>query len=166
MPDPGSGREPAALVDTVIEDARWRRCGIAALAERAAQAALEQAGRDPQAHEIGLLAADDARVGALNAEFRGKAQPTNVLSWPAGVDLAPVADGPVYLGDVALAFETCAAEAAAAGLSLEDHATHLVVHAVFHLLGQDHATEADAEAMEALEVKTLARLGVANPYSG
>jgi len=167
MPEPGPG--PAAgLVDAAVEDDRWEACGLAALAERAARAALRESGLDPDRYEIGLLAADDARIAALNAEFRGKPRPTNVLSWPAGPGLT-AASGPdeaVFLGDVALAYETCAAEAEAAGLTLADHAAHLVVHAVLHLLGHDHAAEAEAESMEALEVKTLARLGVANPYSG
>ena len=153
------------MVDAIIEDPRWQNIDLATLAERAARAALRTAGRDPGSCEIGLLAADDARVAAMNAEFRGMARPTNVLSWPAGPQPAPVPGAPVCLGDIALAFETCAAEAEAAGRSLADHATHLVVHAVLHLLGHDHAGEADAEVMETLEVKTLATLGVGNPYS-
>ncbi|MBP7241070.1 rRNA maturation RNase YbeY [Amaricoccus sp.] len=156
--------EAGGPVDTLIEDARWEALGLPALADRAAAAALEAAGLDPGGCEIGLLAADDARIAALNAEWRGKQDATNVLSWPS-------ADGPAlpgearFLGDLALAFETCAAEAEAAGVPAADHVTHLVVHGVLHLVGHDHEDDGEAEAMEALERKVLASLGVADPYS-
>ncbi len=157
--------EPAPLVEVVIEDPRWEALDLPALAERAARAALAAAGGDPEGSEIGLLGADDARIAALNAAFRGKAAPTNVLSWPSGE--GPAAPGEArFLGDLALAWETCRAEAEAAGIAPADHVTHLVVHGVLHLLGHDHADDAEAEAMEALETKILASLGVANPYRG
>ena len=159
MAEPGG----PPLVEVVIEDARWEALGIAALAERAARAALAAAGGDPDASEIGLLAADDARIAKLNAAFRGKAGATNVLSWPSGE--GPATPGEArFLGDLALAWKTCAQEAEEAGVSLEDHVTHLVAHGVLHLVGHDHAEEAKAAAMEALESKILASLGVANPY--
>ena len=154
------------LVEAVVEDPRWEAAGVEAIAERAARAALAAAGRDPARHEIALLLGDDARIAALNAGFRGKAAPTNVLSWPA-FDLGvpdPEAE-PLFLGDLALAYETCAREAAAAGIALADHAAHLVVHGVLHLLGHDHEDDAEAEAMEALETNVLASMGIANPYS-
>jgi len=153
---------PEALVETVVEDPRWGALGVEALAERAARAAVAAAGVDPDGCEIALLAADDARVAALNAAFRGKAAATNVLSWPSGETAAP--GEARFLGDMALAYETCLAEAAATGVPPADHVTHLVVHGVLHLLGHDHETDAEAEAMEALETKVLASLGVANPY--
>ena len=154
----------AALVDVVVEDPRWEPLGLEDLTERAARAAVAAAGREPAACEIGLLAADDARIAGLNAEWRGKPGPTNVLSWPAAE--APLAPGePRFLGDLALAWETCAAEAAAAGRAPADHVAHLVVHGVLHLLGHDHEDDAEAEAMEALETKVLASLGVADPYN-
>ena len=96
---------------------------------------------------------------------------TNVLSWPAFAGGAPEeppglpGEGPLFLGDLALAYETCLREAEAAGVPLADHVAHLVVHGVLHLLGHDHADDAEAEAMEDLETKVLASLGVANPYS-
>jgi probable rRNA maturation factor len=154
------------LVETVIEDAHWEAAGLAAIAEQAARAALAAAGRDPDRHEISLLAGDDARIATLNAAFRQRKQPTNVLSWPAFAGPPPPpAGGPLFLGDLALAWGTCAREAAAAGIPLADHAAHLVVHGVLHLLGHDHADDAEAEAMEALETKALASMGLANPYS-
>lgn len=158
------------LVDLVLEELRWEEIDLPGLAERAARAALESAGLAPDDFEISLLAADDARIAALNAAHRGRTEPTNVLSWPAfrlAPGEAPPADPggmPVLLGDVALAFETCSREAAEAGLTLEDHATHLVVHGILHLLGFDHEDAAEADRMEALEAKILASLGVADPY--
>jgi probable rRNA maturation factor len=164
----------ASPVELVIEDARWEAEGIAALADRAATAALVAAGRDPTRHALALLACDDARIAELNAAFRGKPVATNVLSWPAFEGAppepgrGPEADGdgePLCLGDVALAFETCAREAEAAGLTPADHAAHLVVHGVLHLLGHDHDEDGAAVAMEAIETKALATLGIADPYS-
>lgn len=162
-----SDSETVALVDPVIEDARWTEAGLGPLAERAARAALLAAGLDPDRHELSLLGCDDARIAGLNAEFRGKPAPTNILSWPAfdGPAPAPEQDEPVFLGDLAIAYETCAAEAAAAGIPLGDHATHLVVHGVLHLLGYDHEMEDEADAMEAFETKILASMGLRNPYS-
>jgi probable rRNA maturation factor len=166
----------APLVDIVIEDASWDRFGLTALAERAARAALVGLRLDPARFEISLMACDDARIAGLNADFRGKPVATNVLSWPSeersaavsGEEPAPpvplipgVAES---LGDIAIAWETCAAEAAAAGKPLADHVTHLVVHGVLHLLGYDHVDEADAALMEAHEVRILATLGVSDPY--
>ena len=159
------------LVEAVIEDPRWEAAGIEAVAERAAREALSTVGRDPELHEIGLLACGDAKMAELNSAFRGKALPTNVLSWAAFAGLVPEeppglpGEGPLFIGDLALGYETCAREAEAAGIALADHAAHLVVHGVLHLLGHDHAEVDQAEAMEALETKVLASMGVAKPYS-
>ena len=147
-----------------MEDARWEVAGLEALAERAARAALESEGMDPKTKTIGLLGCDDSRIAALNAEFRGKAHATNVLSWPAGPADFAVPGEAEHLGDLALSYDTCAREASDAGLSLRDHATHLVVHGVLHLLGHDHETDEEADDMERMETKILASLGVADPY--
>ena len=114
-----------------------------------------------------IVATDDARIADLNAEYRGKPKPTNILSWPAfeGPPPAPEQDEPAFLGDLAIAYDTCAAEAAAAGIPLGDHVSHLVVHGVLHLLGYDHEMEDEADAMEAFETKILASMGLPNPYS-
>lgn len=115
-----------------------------------------------------LLFADDTEVQTLNCEWRGKDQPTNVLSFPMLTRaqlLALAPDGPPeLLGDIALAFETCAREAADKGVAVADHATHLIVHGLLHLAGYDHQAADDAETMEALEIKALASLGLGNPY--
>lgn len=120
--------------------------------------------------EISVRLTDDAEVHALNRDFRGKDRPTNVLSFPQVQDdllesLANSDDGEILLGDIVLARETCAHEANGKGISIVDHATHLIVHGTLHLVGYDHMDDAGAAAMEALEVKALASLGIANPYA-
>ena len=120
--------------------------------------------------EIAIRLTDDAEVHALNRDFRGKDKPTNVLSFPQVQDdllesLANSDDGEILLGDIVLARETCLREAEEKGISVADHATHLIIHGTLHLVGYDHMDDAAAAAMEALEVKALASLGIANPYA-
>ncbi|MEZ5796859.1 MAG: rRNA maturation RNase YbeY [Paracoccaceae bacterium] len=164
------------LVDTVIEDARWDEAGLPGLAEAAARATLAALGLPAAGFTLSCLGCDDARIARLNADFRGKAQPTNVLSWPsderaadqAGADPEPPEPGPdddpESLGDIAIAWETCAREAAGQGKPMADHVTHLVVHAVLHLLGYDHVEDEDATLMEGHEVRILASMGLPDPY--
>lgn len=164
------------LVDTVIEDPRWEGFGLAARADAAAAATLAALHMSAGGYTLCLMGCDDARIAELNAEFRQKGQPTNVLSWPAE-ELAAETTGdlpvvpepglrmPTELGDIAIAYDTCAREAAEQGKPFDAHVTHLVVHGVLHLLGFDHINDADAELMEATERRILASLGVADPYS-
>jgi probable rRNA maturation factor len=158
-------------VDTVIEEPRWQALGLEALAERAAAAVFARLKLDAQAFEIVVLGADDVRIAALNADFRGKPRPTNVLSWPSEERGAETEGGPPLppedpeLGDIALAYQTCAREAEAAGKPLHDHACHLIVHGILHLLGYDHVRDGDAALMEGLEIEILATMGIADPYS-
>jgi len=126
----------------------------AAVAERGAAA-----GEDA---EVSLCLADDARLRALNLRWRGVDKPTNVLSFPAA-DAGRLAE-PLTLGDIALAYETLAREASELGVPLADHYRHLVAHGFLHLLGYDHETAGEAERMEALESRIMARLGAADPY--
>jgi probable rRNA maturation factor len=112
-------------------------------------------------YEVSILLTDDQEMRALNRTWRGKDAPTNVLSFPASDD--PTEPG--LLGDVALAYETTLDEAQAIGIAVSDHAAHLVVHGVLHLLGFDHMEEDEAEQMEALERQALASLGIAGPYA-
>lgn len=162
---------PDARVDAALEDARWDAVGLEDWAHRALQAVLRHLAL-PEG-EVSLLGCDDARIAALNAEFRGKPTPTNVLSWPAeerGADSPgalprlPKAPHEAEWGDVAIAYETCAAEAAAQSKPLDAHVTHLLVHGILHLLGFDHENEADALLMERFEVEILDILGVPDPY--
>ncbi len=158
------------IVDCMIEDRRWLSVDLEALAEAAASATFAQLGLS--GFEVSLLACNDARIADLNADFRGKPTPTNVLSWPSderaaqvdgGQPLAPSSRDP-ELGDIAIAYDTCAAEAEAAGKTLSDHATHLIVHGVLHLLGYDHDRDQDAALMEGLEKQILGNMGLDDPY--
>ncbi len=159
-------------VDCLIEDTRWTAFELEPLAEAAVAAALEGVGLEPTVWDISLMACDDARIATLNADFRGKPQPTNVLSWPSverGVAAAgetPLTPDPTEpeLGDIAIAYDTCAAEAAAAGKPMADHVTHLIVHGTLHLLGYDHERDADATLMEGLESQILGNMGLSDPY--
>lgn len=134
-------------------DPGWRKAlpGIARLVRRAARAAL---GRRKGSLNIAL--ASDAAVRKLNARDRGKDKPTNVLSYPSG------ARG--FLGDVVLARQTVWREARAQGKTPAAHVSHLVAHGTLHLLGYDHEKRSEAERMEGLERRILARLGIADPY--
>lgn len=148
--------------------------GWAALAARAAETALSltpHAGlaEGDFAAEISVRFSDDAEVRQLNGAYRQKDKPTNVLSFPMVQPdlldaLANGDDGEALLGDIILAAETVFAEAAAKNVTVEAHATHLIVHGTLHLLGYDHGTEDEAEHMEAIERDALARLGIADPY--
>ena len=166
----------SACVEIVIEDDRWEAFGLEAAASRAFRVTLAHLGLDPALFQAVVMGCDDARIAALNGTFRDKAKPTNVLSWPSeergseyageAPDLpAPgTADDPAPLGDIAIAWETCAREAAEQGKSADDHVTHLLIHAVLHLLGYDHVDDEDAELMEATERQVLATMGIADPY--
>ena len=119
--------------------------------------------------EIAIRLTDNAEVRTLNRDYRQKDQPTNVLSFPMVKPgligaLAQTADQEILLGDIVLARETCAQEAAARGVSIESHATHLIVHGTLHLLGYDHMRDDEAEAMESLERRIMATLGLHDPY--
>ncbi len=161
------------LTDTIIEDQRWQDVDFEALAETAAQATLRHLGLDPAGYEIAILACDDTRIAELNTEFRDKATPTNVLSWPSA-ERAAENDGALpeplelpmdaELGDIAISYDTCAREAEAAGKAMQDHVTHLVIHGVLHLLGYDHIRDLDATLMEETEVLILGTLGIDTPY--
>ena len=151
------------MIEVEIEDDAWTSSppGAAAIAERAGQAVLDELEPTDDGEESGgvvLLTSDEA-VAELNQRFRGKAGPTNVLSFPA----PPNPEN--HLGDVALAYGVCTREAAEQGKTLGQHLAHLVVHGVLHLLGYDHETDGEAEAMEALERSILESLGVPDPYA-
>lgn len=163
-------------IDILIEAPEWEAVDLEGLAEAAVDASLAQLGVKSRFYSLSILACDDARIATLNSDFRGKQTPTNVLSWPSE-DRAPTTPGasprlplpdpngmPEELGDLALAYQTCAREAADGGKPLDQHLTHLLVHGLLHCLGFDHETDADAELMEGIETRILARLGVPDPY--
>ena len=158
-------------IDVIIEDDRWSDVALEALAEKAGAAVFQELGLAPE-WEVCVMACDDARIADLNAEFREKPTPTNVLSWPseergAEVDganpFAPKGPDP-ELGDIAIAYETCAREAQDAGKTFADHVTHLMIHGILHLLGYDHIRDLDATLMEQLETRILGKMGIDDPY--
>lgn len=165
------------LVEALVEDDGWGpEDALLENADAAAAAALRAAGIDPATVSVSMLFAGDAAVARLNASFRGKPAPTNVLSWPAfalspaepgGRPPLPPAPGAgrTPIGDVALASGVVRAEAAAQKLEVDAHVAHLVAHGVLHLLGYDHENDADAAVMEGLERVALAELGIADPYA-
>jgi len=159
----------AVAVDTIVEAGDWagkteNRTRLEQLAEGAVAGAIART--EPliaPAAEVAIVFSDDAHIRALNRRFREKDAPTNVLSFPAG---PPVAGryGPL-LGDVVLAFETVAAEAAEKGVPFDDYVSHMIVHGFLHLLGYDHETDEEAVVMEGLETAIMKDLGIADPYA-
>ena len=146
----------------------WGELARAAATAAIAESAFPQLGQGERAVELSIRLTSDAEVHALNAEWRGKDKPTNVLSFPlAGEDEfanATVAGPELLLGDIVLAHGVCEREAAEKDIPVERHAAHLLVHGTLHLLGYDHHEEDQAVDMEHREVRALARLGIGDPY--
>ncbi len=163
------------IIDLIIEDPRWSTLDLEQISNSVLDACLAHLGLDATNAEISVLACNDAKITQLNTDFRDKPSATNVLSWPAN-DLMPLAPGArpdppkpditgdMPLGDIAIAWETCHREAHHAGKQMTDHVTHLLVHAVLHLLGYDHIRDPDATLMMKNEVEILGKLGISNPY--
>ena len=143
-------------VTILTPDARWK--GVCPTVKRAAEAALSD--QKVKTAAVTILLSNDAEIRGLNQKYRAKNKPTNVLSFPNG----DVEEGVCQLGDIILAYETIAAESVAQKKPLKAHLTHLVIHGVLHLLGFDHEVEAEADIMEACEIRILSRMGIANPY--
>ena len=162
-------------LDVLIEDTRWVALDIEALAHAGVLATCDHLDIDDDAVEICVLACDDARIAALNSDFRDKSTATNVLSWPTeelashtpgGSPKSPTPDaaGALVLGNIAIAYDTCLREAAEMGRPVESHVTHLIVHGTLHLLGYDHIRDPDATLMEAIETEILGKMGINDPY--
>jgi probable rRNA maturation factor len=157
--------EPPSCAEIASSDSRWQSIGgFEALIPRLAAAALAEAGLDPLTHGVSIALLPGSEVQALNKAFRGKDSPTNVLSFPA----APPPGGAseqVFLGDVALSYETVMEEAIQQDKPALNHAAHLVVHGVLHLAGLDHGSDAGADHMERVERSILGKFGIPDPYA-
>ena len=157
----------------IVKDPRWDAEELSEIGARVAVVLSDYLTFPDMASAI-VMACDNTTISNLNQNFRGKLQPTNVLSWPSvdrsaphpgGWPALPRAEETSELGDIALAYETCHREAAQAGCLLSDHVLHLFVHGILHLLGYDHIDDQDAMIMERIEVEILSALGVVNPYN-
>ncbi|MGG7565299.1 rRNA maturation RNase YbeY [Rhodovulum sp. DZ06] len=179
-PEPEPSGPAWPRIDLALEDPDWDALpDPEGLLARACAAGFAAAGLSAEGWSVSVLLASDAEIAALNLDHRGKPGPTNVLSWPAH-DLAPEAEGDAppappdpdpmpgeeaeEIGDLALAFGVCAAEARTGGLTLADHVTHLALHGTLHCLGYDHISDADAELMEGLESRAMLAMGLRDPY--
>lgn len=157
----GSIEGPHPIVAAIeIASPLWRNVNDAESCVRGALAAA--AARVGGDGEVSILLADDAAVRALNRDWRGLDKPTNVLSFPA--QASKLAGVPALLGDIAIAYETLEREAAKEDKPMLHHLAHLVVHGYLHLMGYDHQTDSEAEAMEALEREILHGLRIPDPY--
>ncbi len=156
-------RKRPKLAIEVVEDAgNWSwNDDVAGIIEAAAAELATERDLAIETAAAAVVLSSDTKIAELNGKFRGKPKPTNVLSFPSGHGAAKG-----YLGDIVIACETVLREAEAEDIPPEHHLQHLVVHGLLHLLGHDHENTADAERMEALEIRILARLGIANPYTG
>jgi probable rRNA maturation factor len=161
MPTAARRTRPAPAIDILVESPRWRAAPDAAAVLRRAIGAAADSVDLPAGAALAIVLTDDAAMRELNGRWRGRAEPTNVLSFPAADRAAR--DG--ALGDIAIAYETTAREAEAEGKRFADHMAHLAVHGFLHLLGYDHQSADEADAMERLERMILARLGIADPYA-
>jgi probable rRNA maturation factor len=159
-----SGRKLPLEIDLTVEAGAWPdEAELYQVVERAVAATFAETGTKGSS-ELSIVFSDDAHIRALNAGWRGKDKPTNVLSFPA----FPHSGGgpmPPMLGDIVLAAETVARESALENKPLQHHITHLVIHGLLHLLGHDHETDAEADEMEGLERAALARLAIPDPYA-
>lgn len=150
--------EPVCLAEAIVEDERWdaQLGDTQGFTAKIWAAALHH---EPRLRgETAVLFGNDAQLHDLNNRFRQTDKPTNVLSFPSGQTNG-------FLGDIAIAFDTCEREATEKGIALADHSAHLLIHGLLHLIGYDHETAHDAEIMEQLETTILANLGVADPYA-
>lgn len=162
MSDRRQTRRTKLTIDVIEDAGDWSPIeDVSSLIEAAAAEVATEPGLLVAAGSANVVLSDDESVRALNGRYRGKPKPTNVLSFPAGGGAEPG-----HLGDIVLAMETLQREADAQDIPVEHHLQHLTVHGLLHLLGLDHETDVQAERMEALEIRILARLGIANPYTG
>jgi probable rRNA maturation factor len=152
-------------LDCVIEDARWKAVSdVTEICDRVAAACLPAINHDATMAATVMLS-NDRHLHELNARFRDQDKPTNVLSFPNDDEEPDPDTGALYLGDIAISYETVLREADESGKTLANHLTHMIVHGVLHLAGYDHLDDAEAEEMEGMEVDILQGLGIADPYT-
>ena len=157
--------EPVPLIDVMVESSRWNTAsGADATVRRALTEAAVAMGSDFKDRALAVLLSDDAAIRRLNAQWRGIDKATNVLSFPPAPNPGQQMEAVKSLGDIAIAYETTAREAAEENKAFDHHLAHLAVHGFLHLLGYDHDSETAAATMERLECVILARLGVRDPY--
>ncbi|MET0248492.1 MAG: rRNA maturation RNase YbeY [Sphingobium sp.] len=161
--------EVAVLHDTGWPGEDWENIATRAVTAAIAHSPYVAFLTDSATYEVAVKLTSDEEVHTLNRAYRNKDRPTNVLSFPmVQHDLleatANTDDGEVLLGDIVLAETVCAREAAEKGIGIANHAAHLIIHGTFHLMGYDHMVDAEAEAMEELEIRALATLGLPDPY--
>ncbi|MBL4646892.1 MAG: rRNA maturation RNase YbeY [Hyphomicrobiales bacterium] len=153
----------------VIEDSRWGFAegdgSFGAFLSKIAGSIVAGYPALSQPVQASVLLANDSRVQTLNRDYRNQDKPTNVLSFESGETEADPETGRLYLGDIAISFETVQREADEAGKTLLDHLSHMVVHGTLHLCGFDHLNDDEAEEMETLETAILETLGISNPYA-
>ena len=159
-------------VDLIVEDARWKRLNLFSIANAAFHETLSQLNLRSENFICCILACSSEKIKGLNAQFRGKNNYTNVLSFPSKAENYDTKSSlkfkanadPLELGDIAIAYDVCKKEADVSKIKFEDHVYHLIIHSVLHLLGYDHEEEINAAEMEKIEVQVLANLGISNPY--
>jgi probable rRNA maturation factor len=161
--------ETAVLVVDGWPEGEWKECAGSAVDRTVSITPHAGIASLTATIEVSIRFADDEEVRTLNRQYRGKDKPTNVLSFPMVQPdlietLANSDDGEILLGDIILACETCLREAGERGVSVEAHATHLIVHGTLHLLGYDHVQNDEADHMESLEREIMAQLGLHDPY--
>ena len=159
-------------VDLIVEDARWKTLNLLQIANSAFKETLSQLNLRSENFICCILACSDRKIRGLNSQFRGKNNPTNVLSFPSTLETSLIKRisklesnvEPFELGDIAIAYELCKKEADTSKIDFEHHLYHLIIHSVLHLLGYEHGEDTDAAKMEKIEVQILANLGITNPY--
>lgn len=149
----------ALIMDLRVECTQWQTLpDLETVCQRAFEAGLTEHGYKADA-QLDVVLGDDALLADLNAQWRGKTGPTDVLSFPA------TAQPNSFLGDIAIAYGVASSDAKTGGKTLPAHLSHLLIHGLLHLLGHDHIEDEDAKRMEHLERAALARLGIDDPYS-
>jgi len=160
-------------IEVIIDHQGWENEGLDLLAMQTYDNVMGYFGYDPELYEVSLLACNDARISVLNQKFRSQETATNVLSWPS-LERVPTIAGEMpdaldptrddFLGDIALAYETCRAEAQSSAKPVSDYISHLLIHGILHLMGFNHEDDADATVMEGIETEILSKMGVNTQY--